>query len=132
MKRLSLPYALLALYSWAQATLSKTRVFTRSGCFSSEVLIETARRRFRDDLEAEILRLLNEEHEAHMPREAVEEIGRKAGINPTEATRLFFNLRGVVWAGTFSRASDSEHPWDEVHFDVSWFQSMGQVPIPWE
>ena len=26
LKRLSLPYALLALYSWAQATLSKMRV----------------------------------------------------------------------------------------------------------
>ena len=92
--------------------------------------METARRQFRDDLEAEILRILNEEHEAHMPREAVEEIGRKTGINPTEATRLFFNLRGVVWAGTFSRSSDSEHPWDVAHFDVPWFQSRGQFLFP--
>ena len=94
--------------------------------------METARRQFRDDLEAEIVRRLNEEHEAHMPREAVEEIGRKTGVNPTEATRLFINLRGVVWAGTFSRSSDSEHPWDVAQFDVPWFQRRGQVPIPWE
>ena len=82
--------------------------------------METARRRFRDDLEAEIVRLLNEEHEAHMPREAVEEIGIKAGTNSTEAIRVFFNLRGVVWAGTTSQSSDSEHPsWEEAHFDVA-------------
>jgi hypothetical protein len=62
----------------------------------------------------------------------VEEIGRKAGINPTEAIRLFFNLRGVVWAGTTSRSSASEHPWEEARFDVAWFESRGQVPIPWE
>jgi hypothetical protein len=31
-KRLSLPYALMALYPCAQSTLSKMRVFTRNGC----------------------------------------------------------------------------------------------------
>ena len=44
--------------------------------------METARRRFRDGLEVEILRLLNEEHEAHMAREAVEEVRKKDWCKP--------------------------------------------------
>ena len=32
LKRLSLPYALMALYPCAQPILSKMRVFTRNGC----------------------------------------------------------------------------------------------------
>src|SRR5829696_7424352 len=106
-------YSLPSLSAWSSRSSTRTPSQSASNAgpeLSLEVLMETARRQFRDDLEAEIVRLLNEEHEVHMLRETVEEIGRKSGVNPTEATRLFINLRGVVWAGTFSRSSDSEHP----------------------
>src|SRR5215216_4280652 len=85
--------------------------------------------RFRRNVRAEILRRLNHEHLAEISREEVERVGKDSGLlPPSEATHEFLGLKGVVWEGTTSRASDSEHPWDMVYFDVSWFQRRGETP----
>jgi hypothetical protein len=84
--------------------------------------------RFRRNVRAEILRLLNHQHLAQISREKVERVGKDSGLPSGEATREFLALKGVVWEGTTSRASDSEHPWDMVHFDVPWFQRRGDAP----
>ena len=89
-------------------------------------------RKFARVLKAEVLRLLNETHHAHITWEEVAELGRQAGIEPEVATRQFMSLRGTVWNGSTTRSSDSELPWDVAHFDVVWFQRRGEAPIPWE
>jgi hypothetical protein len=88
--------------------------------------------RFRRNVRGEILRLLNHHHLAYISREEVEKIGKDSGLSSGEATDEFLGLKGVVWEGTTSRASGSEHPWDMVHFDVLWFQRIGDVATPWD
>jgi len=84
--------------------------------------------RFRRNVRAEILRLLNHQHLTHLSREEVERVGKDSGLSLGEATYEFLGLKGVVWEGTISRASESEHPWDIVHFDILWFQRRGDTP----
>jgi hypothetical protein len=88
--------------------------------------------RFRWNVRGEILRLLNHHHLAYISREEVEKIGKDSGLSSGEATDEFLGLKGVVWEGTTSRASGSEHPWDMVYFDVLWFQRIGDVATPWD
>jgi hypothetical protein len=92
--------------------------------FTPDVIAE----RFRRNVRTEILRLLNHEHLAEISREEVERVGKDFGLPSSEATHEFLGLKGVVWEGTISRASDSEHLWDMVYFDVSWFQRRGETP----
>ncbi len=91
---------------------------------TSEVIAE----RFRRNVRAEVLRLLNHEQLAQISREEVERVGKDSGLPSSESAHEFLGLKGVVWEGTTSRASDSEHPWDTVYFDVSWFQRRGETP----
>jgi hypothetical protein len=84
--------------------------------------------RFRRNVRAEILRLLNHQHLAQISRDEVERVGKDSGLSSGEATHEFLGLKGVVWEGTISRASESEHPWDIVHFDIPWFQRRGDTP----
>ncbi len=86
--------------------------------------------RFRRKVRAELLRLLNHQHLAHISREAVEAVGKDSGLSSGEATYEFLRLKGVVWEGTTSRANDSEHPWDVAQLDVSWFRRRGDTPYP--
>jgi hypothetical protein len=88
--------------------------------------------RFRRNVRGEILRLLNHQHLAHISREEVEKLGKDCGLSSGEATDEFLGLKGVVWEGKTSRASDSEHQWDKVHFDILWFQRIGDVATPWD
>jgi hypothetical protein len=92
--------------------------------FTPDVIAE----RFRRNVRTEILRLLNHEHLAEISREEVERVGKDSGLPSSEATHEFLGLKGVVWEGTISRASDSEHLWDMVYFDISWFQRRGETP----
>jgi hypothetical protein len=89
---------------------------------------EMIAQRFRRKVRAEILRLLNHQHLAQISREEVEKVGKDAGLPPGDATYEFLALKGLVWEGITSRANDSEHPWDMVHFDVPWFQRRGDAP----
>ena len=84
--------------------------------------------RFRRNVRAEILRLLNHQHLAQISRDEVERVGKDSGLPSGEAADEFLGLKGVVWEGTTSRARDSEHLWDMVHFDVPWFQRRGDAP----
>jgi hypothetical protein len=84
--------------------------------------------RFRRNVRAEILRLLNHQHLTHISREEVERVGKDSGLSLGEATYEFLRLKGVVWEGMTSRASESEHPWDMVHLDIRWFQRRGDTP----
>lgn len=93
---------------------------------TTEVIVQ----RFRREVRAEILRLLNHQHLAQISREEVERVGKDSGLPSGQATYEFLTLKGVVWEGTISRASDSEHPWDMAHFDVPWFQRRGDTPTP--
>ena len=83
---------------------------------------------FRRNVRGEILRLLNHQHRTYISREEVERIGNDSGLSSGKATYEFLGLKGVIWEGTTSHASDSQHPWDIVQFDVSWFQRVGDVP----
>jgi hypothetical protein len=84
--------------------------------------------RFRRNVRGELLRLLNHQHRTYISREEVERVGKDCGLSAGQATYEFLSLKGVIWEGTTSRASDSQHPWDIVHFDVAWFQRVGDVP----
>jgi hypothetical protein len=88
--------------------------------------------RFRRNVRGEILRLLNHQHHAYISREEVERIGKDSGLSPGEATYEFLSLKGRIWEGTSSHTIDSQHPWDIVHFDVHWFQRIGDVPTGWD
>jgi len=88
--------------------------------------------RFRRNVRGKILRLLNHHHLARISREEVEKVGKDCGLSSGEATDEFLRLKGVVWEGTPSRASGSEHPWDMVDFDILWFQRIGDVATPWD
>jgi hypothetical protein len=86
---------------------------------------------FRRKLRAKILRILNHQGLAHLSREEVEKIGKDSGLSSDEATYEFLRLKGVVWEGTTIGAKkDSEHAWDVVRLDVSWFQRRGDTPSP--
>jgi hypothetical protein len=85
---------------------------------------------FRKNLRGKILRLMNHHHRTHITWEEVEEVGRRSKMQPGEASGEFLRLRGLVWNGTISRSSESEHPWDTIQLDVPWFQQRGDVPLP--
>ena len=88
--------------------------------------------RFRRTVRGEVLRLLNHQHRTYISREEVERIGEDSGLSPGEATYEFLGLKGVIWEGRATKTSDSQHPWDMVHFVVSWFQRIGDVPTGWD
>jgi len=83
---------------------------------------------FRREVRAKILRILNHQGLAYLSREEVEKVGKDSGLSSEEATYEFLRLKGVVWEGTTIRANDSEHAWDVVQLDVSWFQRRGDTP----
>jgi len=85
---------------------------------------------FRREVRAKILRILNHQGLAHISREEVERVGKDSGLSSEEATYEFLRLKGVVWEGATIRANDSEHEWDVVQLDVSWFQRRGDTPSP--
>ena len=87
---------------------------------------------FRRNVRGELLRLLNHQRRTYISREEVERIGNDCGLSSGQATYEFLSLKGVIWEGTTSRASDSQHPWDIVHFEVPWFQRVGDVPAGWD
>lgn len=91
-----------------------------------------ARLLLRKALRGKILRLMNHQHHPQITREEVEAVGSRAKMRPDEASREFLRLQGLVWSGTISRSSESEHSWDTAHLDVPWFQRRGDVPIPWD
>jgi hypothetical protein len=88
--------------------------------------------RFRRNVRGEILRLLNHQHRTYISREEVERIGEDSGLSPGEATYEFLSLKGVIWEGRATHTSHSQHPWDMVHFEVPWFQRIGDVPAGWD
>lgn len=99
-----------------------------------------ARQQFRRNGEAEILRRMREDHNAHISRDEVEEIGEKSGLGRKEAARGFLRLAGTVWAGEITSKEGSRYRvfgpiedlhWCAVHLDVTWFQRRGLLPIPW-
>jgi hypothetical protein len=55
-----------------------------------------ANRRFARDVRHEILRLLNEEHHAHITREEVVALGERAGLPPDAAAQQFLRLRDTT------------------------------------
>ena len=88
--------------------------------------------RFRRNVRGAILRLLNHQHRTYISREEVERIGKDSGLSSGKASYEFLGLKGIIWEGTASRAADSQHSWDVVHFDVPWFQRVGDVPSGWD
>jgi hypothetical protein len=85
---------------------------------------------FRREVRAKILRILNHQGLAYLSREEVEKVGKDSGLSSEEATYEFLRLKGVVWEGATIRTNDSEHAWDVVQLDVSWFQRRGDTPSP--
>ena len=85
---------------------------------------------FRRVVRAKILRILNHQGLAYLSREEVEKVGKDSGLSSEEATYEFLRLKGVAWEGETIRANDSEHAWDVVQLDVSWFQRRGDTPSP--
>ena len=83
---------------------------------------------FRREVRSKILRILNHQGLAYLSREEVEKVGKDSGLSSEEATCEFLRLKGVVWEGATIRANDSEHEWDVVQLDVSWFQRRGDTP----
>jgi hypothetical protein len=83
---------------------------------------------FRREVRAKILRILNHQGLTHFSREEVEKVGKDSGLSSDEATYEFLRLKGVVWEGATIHANDSEHAWDVVQLDVSWFQRRGDTP----
>ena len=65
---------------------------------------------FRRNVRGELLRLLNHQRRTYISREEVERIGNDCGLSSGQATYEFLSLTGVIWEGTTSRASDSQHP----------------------
>ena len=104
------------------------RLLVRSRATLNSSTPDVIAQRFRRNVRTEILRLLNHEHLAQISREEVERVGKESGLSSSEATHDFLGLKGMVWEGTTSRARDSEHLWDMVHFDVPWFQRRGDAP----
>ena len=99
-----------------------------------------ARQQFHRNVEAEILRRMREDHNAHISRDEVEEIGEKSGLGRKEATRGFLRLAGTVWAGEITPEEGPAYRvfgpvqdlnWWAVHLDVTWVQRRGLLPIPW-
>ncbi len=97
---------------------------------------------FREAIQAEILRLLREEHKAHISRTRVEAIGEGLeGVGRDRAAREFLLLAGDVWAGEITPREGPAYwalgptrdpHWWYAHFHVPWFQNRGLLPVPWE
>ena len=80
------------------------------GCVDQEVFVETLRN--------EISRRI-EDDRFDMDRTDIEQIGKKARMNPEEAAKQFMDTRGQVWEGYVFPRSDGR--WAGVIFDREWF-----------
>ncbi len=102
-----------------------------------------ARRRFREDVQAEVIRRVSRRdsgHGARMSRNEIEDLGERAGMVRQEAAQAFVDLAGDVWAGWVLPESGSERyvmaptkglpHWFAVVFNTRWFQNRGKIPKP--
>ena len=100
-----------------------------------------ARQRFREDVQAEIIRRVSRrdtDHGTRMSRSEIEDIGERVGMVREEAARAFIDLAGEVWAGWVLPESGPERyvmaptkglpHWFAVVFNIRWFLNRGKVP----
>ena len=101
------------------------------------------RRRFREDVEAEIIRRVSRRDNGHgtrISRNEIEDMGERAGMVRQEAAQAFMDLAGDVWAGWVLPESGHERyvmaptkglpRWVAVVFNIRWFQNRGKIPKP--
>ncbi len=99
-----------------------------------------ARRQFRGDVEAEIMRRMREEHKDYIYRDEVEEIGKRSKLGGEEGAREFLRLAETAWIGqititpkegaayrVFGPTRDPH--WWTAHFDAGWFRRRGLLSI---
>ncbi len=105
-----------------------------------------ARRQFREDVEAEIMRRMREEHKDHIYRAEVEEIGKRSNLGGEEVAREFLRLAETTWIGQITITPEEGDPyrvfgpvrnphwwvahWWVAHFNVTWFRKRGLPLIP--
>ena len=100
-----------------------------------------AGQRFREDVQAEIVRRVSRRdtgHEMRMSRSEIEDVGERVGMVRDEAARAFVDLAGEVWAGWVLPESGPERyvmaptkglpRWSAVVFNIRWLQNRGKVP----
>ena len=102
-----------------------------------------ARRRFREDVQAEVIRRVSRRDNGQctrISRNEIEDIGERAGMVRQEAAQAFIDLAGDVWAGWVLPESGSERyvmaptkglpHWFAVVFNIRWFQYRGKILKP--
>ena len=100
-----------------------------------------ARRRFRGDVEAEIVRRVSRRgtgQSTRISRKEIEDMGERAGMVREEAAQAFIDLAGEVWAGWVLPESGPERyvmdptkglpRWCAVVFNIRWFQNRAKIP----
>ena len=100
-----------------------------------------AGQRFREGVQAEIIRRVsrrNTGHETRMSRSEIEDMGERVGMVREEAARAFVDLAGEVWVGWVLPESGPERyvmaptkglpRWSAVVFNIRWLQNRGKVP----
>ena len=100
-----------------------------------------AGQRFREDVQAEIVRRVSRRDTGQgtrMSRSEIEDMGERVGMVREEAARAFVDLAGEVWAGWVLPESGPERyvmaptkglpRWSAVVFNIRWLQNRGKVP----